>query len=287
MVLVRRTLVVAWLLVAACSTAGTGGTTPTTVLTTTSTTSSPTPVRVAVLGDFGNGGRAERDVSEQVKAVAEDKGIDALVTVGDNLYSDDVQVNWTEPYGWVADAEIPVLATIGNHDLDSVTRTEAELDLWAIPGRWYSAPLGRYTLIVLDANQPSDPEQLAWLDGALSGPGPFVVAFHQPAFSCGKYEGVATIRETWVPRLAAAHVALVLNGHDHNYQRFEVGGVVYVVTGGGGAELYGIGTCPTGTPAPIVSDDAHHQFLLLELGARIHGTVFASDGSILDSFIIG
>ena len=33
-------------------------------------------------------------------------------------------------------------------------------------------------------------------------------------------------------------VALVLQGHNHLYERLEVGGVTYVTTGGGGAPRY-------------------------------------------------
>lgn len=44
-----------------------------------------------------------------------------------------------------------------------------------------------------------------------------------------------------VPVLEASGVDVVLNGHDHNYQRFHSrGGITYIVTGGSGNKLYGL-----------------------------------------------
>jgi hypothetical protein len=57
----------------------------------------------------------------------------------------------------------------------------------------------------------------------------------------------------WLPLLADGGVDLVLNGHDHTYERFgPIGGTAFVVTGGGGAPLYYETTCPAGTPQPVV-----------------------------------
>jgi len=43
--------------------------------------------------------------------------------------------------------------------------------------------------------------------------------------------------------IAAHHVQLVLNGHEHQYERFKpVDGVTYVITGGGGRGVRELGT---------------------------------------------
>ena len=41
-----------------------------------------------------------------------------------------------------------------------------------------------------------------------------------------------------MPILARHRVDLVVSGHDHLYQRGEVDGIRYIVSGGGGASLY-------------------------------------------------
>jgi len=45
-----------------------------------------------------------------------------------------------------------------------------------------------------------------------------------------------------VPLFELYDVDMVFTGHDHNYEHGEVNGIHYVVTGGGGAPLYGSGT---------------------------------------------
>ncbi|MFN2590958.1 MAG: hypothetical protein ABR518_09335, partial [Actinomycetota bacterium] len=54
---------------------------------------------------------------------------------------------------------------------------------------------------------------------------------------------------------------LVLTGHDHNYQRFTVDDVVFIVSGGGGQTLDAVDDCPRGTPPPAASLDDRHHFL--------------------------
>jgi len=42
----------------------------------------------------------------------------------------------------------------------------------------------------------------------------------QPAWSCSSHGSTPEVDRCWVPVLERYRVALVLNGHDHNYQRF-------------------------------------------------------------------
>ena len=56
------------------------------------------------------------------------------------------------------------------------------------------------------------------------------------------------MRELLAPFYAANGVDLVFGGHDHFYERTHpIGGVSYVTTGAGGAELYS-GAIATATP---------------------------------------
>ncbi|MFW5740881.1 MAG: metallophosphoesterase family protein, partial [Myxococcota bacterium] len=79
------------------------------------------------------------------------------------------------------------------------------------------------------------------------------------------------------------HVDIVFSGHDHCYERSTVNGVKYVVTGGGGAPLYGV----NGDWWTEVSDSVHHDCVLDIEGARTVFTAKRLDGSTLDSFVLG
>ena len=71
--------------------------------------------------------------------------------------------------------------------------------------------------------------------------------FHQPAWSCGLHGSTPDVDRLWVPVLERHHTALVLNGHDHDYERFapqtpqgladEARGMREFVVGTGGRNL--------------------------------------------------
>ena len=91
------------------------------------------------------------------------------------------------------------------------------------------------------------------------------LAFHHPPYACGGHLGSSTVRRAWVPLFERYGVRLVLNGHDHNYQRFRRKGVTYVVHGGGGAGLYALRGCPRGYPRRVAAR-VGHGFLHLTVG---------------------
>jgi hypothetical protein len=75
-----------------------------------------------------------------------------------------------------------------------------------------------------------------------------VAYFHRPLFSSAYRQGVPAMRPIW-EMLYASNVDLVLNGHDHHYERFEpqnpagavdsVRGIEQIIIGTGGASLRG------------------------------------------------
>ena len=103
----------------------------------------------------------------------------------------------------------------------AVTAREQLADL-GLPDLPYAKTLPDVQLLFLDANHP-DEAQAQWLDARLSEPGPAlrVVVFHQPAYSCAAARHARRrSSQWWVPILEAHRVALVINGHDHYYERF-------------------------------------------------------------------
>ena len=71
-----------------------------------------------------------------------------------------------------------------------------------------------------------------------------LVAFHQAPYSNSSTSstpdqiyGNAGIREFWVPLFERFDVDSVISGHYHSYQRGELNGIQYLITGGGGSTL--------------------------------------------------
>ncbi|WP_128380086.1 purple acid phosphatase family protein [Streptomyces cavernae] len=182
---------------------------------------------------------------------------------------------------------VPWMVTTGNHDMEAVYSSDgyggqlarfsfpdSGFDPGGAPGV-YSFVYGNVGVVALDANDVSyeipanlgytDGRQTAWLDRRLgelraSASVDFIVAFfHHCAYSTSKHASDGGVRDKWVPLFAKHQVDLVINGHNHVYERTDavkdggvgravpVGGstdptrdgIVYVTAGGGGKDLYG------------------------------------------------
>lgn len=93
---------------------------------------------------------------------------------------------------------------------------------------------------LLDENS----QQIQWLERQLTSAQEdpdvehIVVSFHRPLFTWSKYgmrSDTLALRDALHPRFVDAGVSLVLAGHVHAFEFFEVDGIPYVVDGGGGA----------------------------------------------------
>jgi hypothetical protein len=92
---------------------------------------------------------------------------------------------------------------------------------------WYSFDLGSWHLVALNSEcqyvggcGPGSPE-LGWLAADLAGhPVPCTLVYwHEPRFSSGRFAATADLRPIWSV-LYDANVDVVLNGHEHHYERF-------------------------------------------------------------------
>ena len=119
---------------------------------------------------------------------------------------------------------------------------------------WYSYDLGAWHIIVLDSMCDKvggcgpDSVQGRWLatDLAANHPVCTMAIFHHPRFSSGEHGNEASMDAFWRP-LYAADVDVIVNGHDHDYERFapqdpdgkadEARGIREFVVGTGGAAL--------------------------------------------------
>ncbi len=133
---------------------------------------------------------------------------------------------------------------------------------------WYSfvkeADGLKIKFIALNSSLPDDEEQFQWFLAELKQfSGPKIVFIHYPPYSIGfhgcldlmDYKSKASrFRDRYAKIFnnAANNIVLVISGHEHNYQRIcktdNTGSMqlpVYIVSGGGGAELTGHAACDT------------------------------------------
>lgn len=214
------------------------------------------------------------------------RSADLLVTLGDNDYTRGVSfaANWTSTFGWLSAAGVGVAGALGNHDV-VYDGGRYEFDLLGMPGPYYVRRVKDVQLIVLDSNAVTT-AQTAWLKRTLAKRTPLrrIVVFHHPAYTCGGHSGSATIQRAWVPLFERYGVRLVLNGHDHNYQRFKRKGVTYVVHGGGGAPPYELRPCPAGYPARIRARLTHGFLQLTVTRSGVDIRVVNLLGKAIDRF---
>jgi 3',5'-cyclic AMP phosphodiesterase CpdA len=243
-------------------------------------------------GDFGTTGSAQRAVARAMNdwAAAPGHRTDALVTTGDNVYPDGAPDRFRgaldAPYESLR-RSAPMWATLGNHDVMN-GHGRAELGHLGLPSLPYRRRLPGAELLFLDANRV-DGAQASWLQARLAAPGPpfRVVVFHQPAWSCSVHGSTSAVDRLWVPIFERHRVALVLNGHDHNYQRYTSRrGVTYVVTGGGGAALYPVDDDCRETPDQNAAVSRHHFTAVQVTGGTMTLSAVATSGAVLDRAVI-
>lgn len=142
---------------------------------------------------------------------------------------------------------VPMFVVIGNHEQDA--DSYYELLSQPPPENYFAVSYGDTFHIVLDSNEDrlaEGSEEISWLDGVLASdeaqhaPWLFVYAHHPPyseGWDSPGYDGDENMRNVVRPRLESAGVDVVFNGHTHDYERGELNGVTWIITGGGGANL--------------------------------------------------
>jgi hypothetical protein len=238
-------------------------------------------------GDFGGGPAQGQVAASMLQWVRDGHRVDALVTTGDNVYDFGepkfFDAHLKAPYRALQNNGRPMWATLGNHDVAGGHGAK-QLEFLGLPPLPYTKSLPGVRFLFLDANRPGDEAQKQWLAEQLAAPSPplFTVAvFHQPVFSCGLHGRTPAVIEHWYSMLNGG-VSLVLTGHDHDYQRFlSAEGTTYIVTGGGGRDLYAL--IPTCDPPEMRVGKVKHHFTAFEVYSdRMALTAIAIDGSIID-----
>lgn len=262
------------------------------------------PLRIIVYGDMrftdphqtkATNPKVRRWLVDQIAA----EKPDAVLLSGDVPWhggqAGDYDVYRTETQIW-RDAHLHIYPALGNHELSQGSSEQQCVENWwnAFPElrgrRWYSAQFGSSVYVLnLDSNLSllAGSEQIAWIQAQLASL-PATVRF---VFFNLHHPPVVDVQENGDPghngrpnEHALAEILakapqksrarfVVVSGHIHNYERFLQDGIVYLVSGGGGAD-----------PRPIVRGPAD-----LYQGSEFpnyHFVRFAQDGDDLTGTMV-
>ena len=130
----------------------------------------------------------------------------------------------------------------GNHELESeIYYRYFSKDAKA---KWSSIDQGGAHIILLNSNLPlaKDSEQYRWLEEDLIATDDSrfkIVILHHALLSVGShaFDDLA-FQSDLLELFVRQRIDLVVSGHEHNYERFTYGNVIYIATGGGGAPLH-------------------------------------------------
>lgn len=235
------------------------------------------PLHFAVKGDWGDATAAQGRVSGAICHAHDDRPLSFVLTTGDNFSRPDgvaTTANWTQPEACIRRRGLGYVATWGNHDLGG----EATRTVLGAPARDYTLRRGPLRLVVLDGNRPDATAARRRLIRALArrdAPAT-LVAVHQPLVTAGFHRGGPA---RWQRIIEAGGATLVLQGHNHFYERIHRGGVAWITTGGGGATLT---PCRWAQPGQEVCRPRHHFLLVTADARRLLVGAHGDDGARFD-----
>ncbi len=216
------------------------------------------------------------------------------------------RVNWGDKYAeWGTcffeplaklSCTVPVFPAMGNHD----GRGELHRAFFSPPEDrlHYAFAFGNSRVFVIDACSreaawtAKEPPQGRWLTRELKQGGYTwtFAAFHVPPYSSHPERGCnLACQKIICPILEAGRVDLVFNGHNHCYERIypmrdgrrdDVGGVPYIIMGGGGGALYPV----LSESFTAACESVHHYCIVDVNGPMLNVAAYTMDGRVIDRF---
>jgi len=223
---------------------------------------------------------------------------DALILTGDVPWRGTVAADYDEyrleTQAW-REEKLRVYPALGNHEFGGKGPDDPLKDWWsAFPEltnrRWYSVSLGsRVYLMCLDSDAALTPgaPQRTWLEDQIQHLSPkvefvFLVLHHPPVADIQTKEHVdhnprpneISLRDYLSSMAPVSHARfIVASGHIHNYERAEVDGVTYLVSGGGGAHPYEVERTPQDQYQATDFPNFHYILFHLE-GKQLKATMY-------------
>jgi hypothetical protein len=257
----------------------------------------PPPVTTATLlaaGDIGECGYGAMETGELI-----DRLPGTLLALGDLAYMHGSTANFRDCYdpAWGRHVE-RTRPVPGNHEYETPGAAGYYDYFGGLAGNrgqgYYAFTAGPWRVIALNSEVGMGPgsAQMAWLRDELQNNRAHctLAYWHRPLYSSGPNGNNADTRPLW-STLIEFGAEVVLNGHDHIYERFErqdeqgrldsVNGLRQFVVGTGGARLTGVGGPK---PNSAVRSAASYGVLVLTLNANSYNWEFASvNNSFRDS----
>lgn len=190
--------------------------------------------------------------------------------------------------------------SLGNHDWQAIQCSQGNcsgpyMNYFTLPGneRTYDVDMGLMHLFVVNSNagEPqgitSSSVQATWLrNGLAASTSCFdVVVFHHPPYSTGSHG--STVKMRWP--FAAWGAEVVMNGHEHSYERLDVAGMPYFVNGLGGKSKYNFGNA-TSLPPGVTSKARYNaQFgamLVTVSQTGLTSQFFNTAGTLIDTYTL-
>jgi len=244
-------------------------------------------VKFAVIGDTGTGDSHQLAIAKALDAARARFPFEFAVMMGDNLYGGDNERDYEKkfgtPYKPLLDAGVKFYASLGNHD----NPNQRMYKPFNMNGeRYYSFKPGKSSVrfFALDSNY-IDAKQLGWLDKELAASGSDwkICFFHHPPYSSGETHGSAEVqREQLEPIFVKHGVNVVLNGHEHFYERIKPQkGISYFIVGSS-AKLRKGDLSKTNLTAK--GWDQGYAFILMEIaGDVLHFQALSDKGETIDA----
>jgi hypothetical protein len=265
-------------------------------------TPTPSPQADAVL--VGAGDIADCDLTDDSATAALVEGIQGTVfTAGDNAYPSGSAAQFRDCYDrtWGAFKDRTRPAP-GNHDWETkdLAGYLGYFGAAAAPDgtSWYSYGRGAWHVIVLDSDCSnvggcgSDSPQGRWLAADLKASKAIctLAIWHHPRFSSGEHGNDGDVAPFW-RALFDGGADVVINGHDHDYERFapqdpdakldQARGIREFVVGTGGAALR---TFPTVAANSQLRAAVSHGVIRLDLHkSSFEWTFLPTTGDLSDS----
>ena len=187
------------------------------------------------------------------------------------------------------------LPCVGNHETYGIipplrNGLEVYNKIFPVGGTYYLSFDSLFIFVFLNSDGDID-KQAIYLDSILSLYDYVrwrLVVFHRPLVSSGYMDKWGKCWNArlyrWRSVIEGRGVDMVINGHVHSYERIgELGGIWYVVVGGGGAPLYKIkNKCPFSKKLVRT----YHYALLVIKRDKIKLKVYDLDGKLIDKFIL-
>ncbi|MEM9073420.1 MAG: metallophosphoesterase [Myxococcota bacterium] len=261
-----------------------------------------TPIEFLVIGDSNPFLGASAMVLEHTL----EEPVEFVVHLGDLQYYDSIGETWNL---WFRDMApmIEVGAfypTIGNHE------DEVDGEFAATYARWFDQPSrdgdtsrfhfetgGVHFFSVNSEDDIGDYDPtFAWLEESLTAAEATdnyrfsIVYFHRPMYTLARHAPSMRVRSAIEPIVTRHNVPIVLQGHNHVYERFEVGDITYIVSGGGGSGRYDLDSHVEDRPGEaamrVAAGRWFHGMRVRITENNLHADVIDETDALVDQFDI-